>query len=421
MLTKLTQLKPKQQLMIFFVFTIAVAYIAAFILATPAEIVQGMGRIFLARDVLITDYFVVAGVGASFFNAALVMTLSLVLLIVLKLNFTGITIAAMMITGGFAFFGKNPLNILPIIFGSYLYAKVQGVKLNRYIYISLFATGLAPLVTELSLILRFPPTVNLLIAIAVGILVGFVIPPLSSHTVSMHMGYNLFNVGFAAGIIGLGIVSVLRSFGYSISTTLIWHGGRPGWLVYGLLGYFLLTMLYGWILSGKKIKPLFRLFKHPGRAVADFVLMDGVGTTLMNMGLVGIVCVGYILCIKGDLSGPVLGAILTIFGFGAFGIHICNYLPVLLGVFAATTLKVFDTTTPAMQLAAIFSGALAPIAGQFGIIPGLFAGFLHSSVVMVVGMVYGGMNLYNNGFAAGFVAIIMIPIMESFIKRYQER
>ena len=419
MLTKLTQLKPKQQLLIFFVFTIVLTYAAAFALASPAELMQGMGKIFLARDVLITDYFVVAGTGAAFFNAAVVMTMSLGLIMLLKLNFTGITIASVMITGGFAFFGKNPLNILPILFGSYLYAKVQGVSFNRYIYISLFATGLAPLVTELTLILRFSPIVNLLIAVAVGILVGFIIPPLSANTVSVHMGYNLFNVGFAAGIIGLGIVSVLRSFGYSISTTLIWHGGRPGWLVYGLLFYFIITMLYGYLLAGKKIKPLLRLFKHPGRAVADFILMDGVGTTLMNMGLVGILCLVYIIAINGDLSGPVVGAILTIFGFGAFGIHIKNYLPLLIGVFGATLLKVFETTTPAMQLAAIFSGALAPIAGQFGILPGLFAGFLHSSVVMVVGTVYGGMNLYNNGFAAGFVAILMIPIMESFIKRYQ--
>ena len=32
-----------------------------------------------------------------------------------------------------------------------------------------------------------------------------------------------------------------------------------------------------------------KIMKHPGRAIADFVIMDGPGATLMNMALVGIV------------------------------------------------------------------------------------------------------------------------------------
>ena len=163
---------------------------------------------------------------------------------------------------------------------------------------------------------------------------------------------------------------------------------------------------------------MFKIFKHPGRAIADFVLMDSVGATFMNMGSVGMFCLGYIYMIKGSLSGPVVGAILTIVGFSAFGIHIKNFFPVILGVVLATFVNSFSITDPSVQLAAIFSAGLAPIAGQFGIIPGIVAGFLHAAIVAYVGTVYGGMNLYNNGFAAGFVAILMIPTIESFLKRY---
>ena len=139
----------------------------------------------------------------------------------------------------------------------------------------------------------------------------------------------------------------------------------------------------------------------------------------MNMAVVGAFCVTYILLIGGDLSGPVVGGVLTIFGFAAFGVHLKNFIPCLVGVYLATCLKTFVITMPAMQLAALFSAGIAPIAGQFGPIAGLFAGVLHTSIVMCTGEMYSGLNLYNNGFSLGFVAIIMIPVLESFMKKYR--
>lgn len=69
------------------------------------------------------------------------------------------------------------------------------------------------------------------------------------------------------------------------------------------------------------------------------------------------------------------------------------------------------------MLALLFSTTLAPIAGEFGILMGILAGFLHSSVALNVGIVYGGMNLYNNGFAGGIVAIFMVPVIHSVMDR----
>lgn len=52
----------------------------------------------------------------------------------------------------------------------------------------------------------------------------------------------------------------------------------------------------------------------------------------------------------------------------------------------------------------LFGTALAPIAGVYGFLPGMVAGWLHLAVVQNIGSVHGGMNLYNNGFSAGVVA-----------------
>ncbi len=63
------------------------------------------------------------------------------------------------------------------------------------------------------------------------------------------------------------------------------------------------------------------------------------------------------------------------------------------------------------------NGLLERLRGLFGVFAGLVAGFLHSSVALNVGIVYSGMNLYNNGFAGGLVAAFMVPVILSFRSR----
>lgn len=420
-LSKLLEKTNGKELMLFTLATNILLYLVAFSTAAPGDLIWGVVEIIVSRDALITDYFVLAGTGAAFFNAALVMTICIVLLLVEKIPFTGPTMAVLYINAGYALWGKNIVNILPILLGTFLYAKLHRVKFGRYIYMALFGTGLAPFVTEILYMLPFSSAVNFVLAVAIGIFLGFIISPLSMHTASMHMGYNLFNVGFAAGILAFVLVCILRSFGLESKTVLIWREGISVPLAVGMYIYFAVAVILGLVINSGKLRNLFRLFQRPGRAVTDFVLMDGPGAALMNMGLVGMIGLTYILLVGGDLSGPVVGAIWMSFGFAAFGAHVKNYLPVLLGVYLFSFISQHAATTPGIQLAAVFAVGLSPIAGQFGVIPGMLAGMLHSAIVMCTAEMYGGLNLYNNGFSAGWVAIFMVPAMESFMKHFKDR
>lgn len=407
-----------RELFAFSIATVLLLFTAALFLSSPEELMRGMITIVLTRDALVTDYFKLAGFGAAFFNAGVVMGLGIFLVCRQKIPFTGLTMAVLFINAGFALFGKNPVNVLPMLLGTWLYARFHHSGMNRYIYTALFGSCLAPMVTELVYLLPFSLALNLAIAIAVGIFAGFVLPPLSIHTASMHMGYNLFNMGFAGGLFAFVMVCVLQSFGLESNSVFIWSYGRPRWLLAALYLYFAAALLFGLFLNKWSLKPLFKLMQHPGRAVADFVLMDGVPTTLVNMGIIGCLCTTYILLIDGDLSGPVVGAILTAFGFAAFGVHARNYLPVLLGVFLSTLLNHMLPTTAGMQMGAVFAAGLSPITGQFGIPAGIIAGMLHGAVVVCTSSLYGGLNLYNNGFSTGLVAIVLVPTLESFIKGF---
>jgi hypothetical protein len=135
---------------------------------------------------------------------------------------------------------------------------------------------------------------------------------------------------------------------------------------------------------------------------------------MVNMGVMGLISLGYILLVQGDLNGPVVGAILTSIGFAAAGEHPKNTLPIIGGVYIAAHIMQPAATDPGMQLAALFGTALAPISGQFGWHYGVLAGFLHAAVVLAVGAPTGGFNLYNNGFSAGLVALVMVAIIQGF-------
>ena len=104
--------KIKKNEMKLFVYASALClFITAFLLDSPTEIIRGMKIIILSKDALITDYFKLAGYGAAFFNAGLVLTIGITLVRLSKLPFTGITIAALSIDACFGFWGKNPINI----------------------------------------------------------------------------------------------------------------------------------------------------------------------------------------------------------------------------------------------------------------------------------------------------------------------
>lgn len=89
----------------------------------------------------------------------------------------------------------------------------------------------------------------------------------------------------------------------------------------------------------------------------------------------------------------------------------------MIGVTLASFCGPWSITDPSAVLALLFSTTLAPIAGQFGVIAGLVAGFIHAAVALNIGIVYSGLNLYNNGFAGGVVAAFIVPIIQSIQNR----
>lgn len=391
--------------------------ISAFYFNNIAEIIGGICRIIVAPSILVSDYIVIGNIGATLVNSGLVMITSIVIAKISNTEMNGPVVAAIFTIGAFAFFGKNIYNIWSIFLGVYFYALLRKEKFSKYIIVAFFGTALGPLVSQISFGLDFPMRYGVILGNVAGIMAGFIMPPLAKHFSKFHQGFNLYNMGFTAGIVGSLFMSILRGYGKNNEALAIVSKGNNLVFTIYLSIIFATMIMLGYILNNRSFTGYVRLLKRSGKASSDFIELEGFGLTMINMGLVGFLAVAYVILVRGELNGPTIGGILTIVAFAAFGKHVRNILPIFLGVFIASATQVWDINATGPLLAALFGTTLAPIAGQYGWKIGTLAGFMHMTLVMNTGYLHGGMNLYNNGFAGGIVAASLVPIVNGIMKR----
>ena len=129
---------------------VAGVLLAFAVIAQPdMSLLTGWWHIQLSEAGLITDPMATGGVGSALLNASLILLICTMLIRAMKLPFTGVTFACLFMMAGFAMLGKNLVNITPIIFGGWLYARYRREPFSQYIYMTLFGTCLSPMVSFL--------------------------------------------------------------------------------------------------------------------------------------------------------------------------------------------------------------------------------------------------------------------------------
>ncbi len=379
----------------------------------PGRALGGFLELQLHPARLIHDFMEIRGIGATLINGAIVGLIGLLLVLINKVAISGPTYAAILTLIGFGFFGKTAFNILPIFLGVYLAAKYVGKSYREYIIIALFGSALGPLVSTIAFELGLPYSASFLLALAGGIGTGFLLPAIAVSMLHLHQGYNLYNIGLTCGFFGLFAASLLRAGGHTFQSALNWYGDFS--LVLSLLVPVLSGLLIAaGLLLGKKtaIEDFVAIQTHTGRLPSDFMDMESIGGALINSGIIGLLFSAYLFIVGADFNGPVIGGLFTIMGFAAFGTHVKNSWPVALGVISSTLVFGMSLTSPGPVLALIFGTTLSPIAGQFGPLIGFIAGFIHLVMVSFTGSWHGAMNLYNNGFAGGLTATLLIAVLQ---------
>lgn len=390
--------------------------ILAFIFNTPKEIFVGYKNILLSSSILTTDYIAIGTLGGALVNAASILILNLVILRLSNLRMSGLIYAALYMILGFSFFGKNILNSLPIYIGIYLYAFLNKIPVKNLVISLLFSSGISPLVSYLIFGFDLAYYISIPLGIGAGIVAGLMVPAISSHTIKFHQGYNLFNVGFSLGIISLAFNGVLRSFNLRASEISILSNDHNLFLYLFVAILALVLLIAGIILNPKSFKMIPDLYKRSGRLVSDYIRDYGVSIVMINQASLLTFEILICLIFKIELNGAIFGTILAVSGFAGAGLHLKNTSFVMLGAILMCLITKTNITSTSIIIGILFSAGVAPIAGRYGIVAGIIAGMLHIAILPLCRSFQGGYDLYNNGFCAGFVACILIAIIEAFKK-----
>jgi hypothetical protein len=396
--------------------------VLAFILDDGSSILNGLVRIYTHPGLLVTDYLAVGGIGATIINVAIILAFNFLLIHLLKIKFTGPVFAGIFTIAGFAFFGKTLLNTLPIYIGIYLYSLYSKVEFKNYIIVALFSTGIGPVVSFIMFGIGLPLYFSIPLSIVAGVMTGFILQIVATNAMKFHKGYNLYNIGFTLGLLAMLYTGLFRILQIPLNTQTIISNEYHTILFVMILVISLYCIVFAFINDKDVLKKFPRLLKTTGRLVTDLVRETSQPEVMLNIGLLGIMCLIFSMIFQIPINGPIFGGMMTVMGFGAFGKHIKNVIPVMTGTIIATVVFGLDIKgSVGIGLGFYFVTALAPISGQYGIIAGIIAGFLHMIVLPMAINFQGGFDLYNNGFAAGFVAAVLVPILEILQLKGEEK
>ena len=430
-----TQKNDTVKIIRFFLLVSSAAFlIAAGLAPDRGEMVTGLARIIMSPAQLTKDYFAIGSVSGTFLNVSLVGFVCAAMTCLPGAPVNGLTIAAYFLTTGFSFWGINFLNIWPFFLGVMVHALVKREPFAKYVNLAMFSTALCPLASEL--LLRYPgggevrgvTLQGVVLMLVVGILIGFLTPAMAGHSPSVHKGYDLYSAALPGVLLGFFAVGALyKTLGNTvpeIAATL--DGSRPEivWTFCGI--FFILCILAGFWVNGKSFKGYTALLRDSGHK-ADFVAKYGPGPAIMNVGVYGLfICAYYIALGSTSFNGVTMGIIFCMVCFGANGAHPGNVWPIMVGyVFASCAAGLlggsFGITSQAILVGLCFASGLCPISGNYGWWAGILAGAMHYVLVTSVPAVHGGFSLYNGGFTALVIAIILVPQLETFCKTKEQK
>ena len=439
---KIKNLSEGNFLKLLFAFFAAAFLIAAVCMPDRKDIFTGLWKILSQPSKISANYFAMGGYAATFFNMGLVCLISLLLFFVFRGTPNNVSTLAVLLTTGFGSWGINVLNIWPTILGVVIYGLVKKEKMGGLVNAMLFSTGIAPLITEL--LLRYPHAEvigfnwpGLGIAMLVGFIIGFFLPAGLAHSPKVHKGFDLYSAALPIGMTAFFLNATLyKTMGVTLPKALSDLAPETMKVASQMTAnifcgsVFGLCIVFAFIL-GCKPKDYWRLLTDPA-TVNNFSSTYGNATFLMNVGVFGLFILGYYNLIGATFNGITFGLIFCMVATCNSGSHPGNVWPIMLGYFVASVVfgwlskLVGGNFTLAINAQAIcvglcYANGLSPIADKYGWRYGFIAAVMHYLLVTSVPTLHGGYCLYNGGFTAALICLILVPELEKFFRTKDER
>ena len=399
--------------------------------------ISGLWQILIQPCKVTTSYFGVGGFAATFLNMGLVATICFALFVGLRAEANNVSTLAVILTTGFGAWGINIMNIWPTIAGVFLYAFVKKERLSKLVNAMLFSTGLAPLITDL--MIRYPqPEVlgfnlpGIALSILVGLCIGFLMPAGMENSPKVHKGFDLYSAAFPMGMIAFFLNATLYK---TIGLDLPSPGDTMGVTSPVICNTFCIVLFGSFVIAayllGCKPRDYWELLVDPD-TVKSFSSRYGNPVFLMNVGVFGLFILGYYNLIDASFNGVTFGVVFCMLATCNAGSHPGNVWPIMLGYLVSSVVFgwlsrlaggdfAMVINSQAIVVGLCYANGLSPIADKYGWQYGFLASVMHYLLVTSVPNMHGGFCLYNGGFTAALICVILVPELEKFCRTKDER
>ena len=424
-------------LKLFFAFFSAACLIAAVCMPDRATMFSGFFSILTSPCKVTTNYFSVGGYAGTFLNMGLVALAMTALYSLTKATVNNVATLAFLLTLGFCTWGINLLNMWFPMLGVVVANLLKKDKPLANVNAMLFSTGLAPLLSDL--LVRYPNSevigfnlLGALLAVVVGVIAGMAISSGLGHSPAVHKGFNLYSAALPVGVTTFFLNGMLyKVLGIDLPgasgdmAVASWANTNIFCIVlFGLCVVFALLL-------GCSFKDYWNLLKNRNQ-VNNVSGTLGNATFLMNVGVFGLFILGYYNLIGASFNGVTFGLVFCMLCTCNSGSRPSNVWPIMLGYVVASTISGWlsgllggnfslAVNAQAIVIGLCYANGLSPICDKYGWHYGFLASMIHYTLVTLVPNIHGGFCLYNGGFTGIFVCILLIPVLERFVKTKEER
>ena len=434
---RLNQLPERDFLKLFFAAFSSSFLLAALLMPDRADMLPGLWRILSSPTKATTNFFSLGGYAATFLNMGLVGLVCTLLYCLPGEKPNHAATLVTILTTGFGSWGIHILNMWPTMLGVVLHCIAKKERIGTHTNAMLFSTGLAPFISEL--MVRYPnaepvgfTTGGVALALAVGIFAGFFLPAGLDNSPKIHKGFALYSAALPIGMTAFLLNGFLyKAMGVpvpeAVSDLSIMDPRICNTFCIILFSVSIILAL----LMGCSPRHYIRSILSP-QHVVHFGAAFGNASMLMNFGVFGFFILGYFNLVGAQFNGIIFGSVFCMLSTCNSGSHPLNAIPIVMGY--AFSEFFFQTMTPfsggevthllssqSLIVGICYANGLSPIAHEYGWRYGIAVAAMHFCMVTTTPQLHGGMCLYNGGFTAALVCLLMIPALERHFRTKHER
>ena len=434
---RLSKLSERDFLSLFFLAFSSSFLIAAFLMPDRANMLPGLWRIVSSPTLSSTNFFSLGGYAATFLNMGLVGLICTALYRFPGEKANHAATLVTILTTGFGSWGIHIVNMWPTMLGVVLHCIVRKEKLGSHTNSMLFTTGLAPFMSELMVRYPNPEVVGIhpsgvALALIVGITVGYFLPAGLDNSPKIHKGFALYSAALPIGMTAFLLNGFLyKAMGVPVPEAVSDLSVMDPRICNTFCIILFSVSIILALLMGCSPRHYIRSIMSP-QHVVHFGAAFGNASMLMNFGVFGFFILGYFNLVGAQFNGIIFGSVFCMLSTCNSGSHPLNAIPILMGYGFAEFF--FQTMTPfsggevthllssqSLIVGICYANGLSPIAHEYGWRYGIAVAAMHFCMVTTTPQLHGGMCLYNGGFTAALVCLMILPGLEKHFRPKHER